>query len=318
MSLPSNPPTTQIDQSTDDPKLARSQIKTAVDAITTLIAHLASSALTSGAAVLGVGEGLESESGNLRAKVAANGGVKRDTNGLGLDVGGLTAETAPDVADLVPAYDSSATAPRKFTLANLLKVVNGLTEDTTPDSAADFVLTYDASANGPKKVKLEKLPSGVASVDVQVFTSSGSWTKPTGARFVRIRCIAAGGGSNDPAAGAGGGAYAESTIAAASLGSSETVTVGTGGTITPTDGGDTSFGAHVVAKGGAKAGGGFGPQGAGGSASASTGQIKLDGRTGNVLWPGGAPPGLPMGAYGSGAVGATAGTAGLVIVESFV
>jgi hypothetical protein len=71
-------------------------------------------------------------------------------------ISGATEETAPAVDDLVALYDFSAggTGGRKMTLANLLKVLNALTEDADPDGTADFVLTYDASANEVKKAKL--------------------------------------------------------------------------------------------------------------------------------------------------------------------
>jgi hypothetical protein len=69
-------------------------------------------------------------------------------------IDGMTAETAPAVGDLIALSDISL-APdsgRKMTLENMLKVVNGLTEDTAPDVDADFQLTYDASAGAAKKV----------------------------------------------------------------------------------------------------------------------------------------------------------------------
>lgn len=74
--------------------------------------------------------------------------------GTSLNITGLTAETSPATDDEVPVYDLSATANRKFTWANILKVINSLTEDTTPDVAADFSLSYDTSASAVKKVKL--------------------------------------------------------------------------------------------------------------------------------------------------------------------
>ena len=70
-----------------------------------------------------------------------------------LDFSALTAETSPDIADLSVIYDNSAAANRKMTLPNILKVINGLTEDTAPDQASDFVLSYDTSASTVKKVK---------------------------------------------------------------------------------------------------------------------------------------------------------------------
>ncbi len=124
--------------------------------------------------------GLEFNAGKLRAKVAA--GIQRIAAGLGLDIAGLTALTAPATGDAVPIEDVSATARRKITLANLLKVVNALTEDTTPDTAADFLLSYDASASAVKKVQMDKLGGGTgptfgAHLSADQTFSSGVWTK---------------------------------------------------------------------------------------------------------------------------------------------
>lgn len=66
---------------------------------------------------------------------------------------GLTAETAPATDDEIVLYHLSGTAAKKMTFANFLKVVNALTEDTSPDDANDFLLSYDASAAAMKKVR---------------------------------------------------------------------------------------------------------------------------------------------------------------------
>lgn len=72
-------------------------------------------------------------------------------------VNGQTAETAPATDDELLLGDTSAAALRKMTLANLLKVINALTADGSPDAAADYVATYDASAAAVKKVLLQNI-----------------------------------------------------------------------------------------------------------------------------------------------------------------
>jgi hypothetical protein len=120
-------------------------------------------------------------------------------------------------------------------------------------------------------------PSG-GGVDIQVFTSSGTWDKPDGAKLIDVICIGGGGGGGSgrmgasgstraSASGGGGGGYSRALLSASAVGSSETITVGTGGTggaaVTTnstngnagSDGGDSSFGAHLRAAGGRGGGG---------------------------------------------------------------
>lgn len=63
-------------------------------------------------------------------------------------------KTTPVTTDKIPISGS-----QYVQLANLLKIINGLTEDTSPNNTADFILTYDNSDSSPKKVKLSTLAS---------------------------------------------------------------------------------------------------------------------------------------------------------------
>lgn len=78
-----------------------------------------------------------------------------------VDIINGTSETAIATGDTMPIYDLSNTANRRMLVSDFLKVVNALTEDTTPDSAADYVMTYDGSASAAKKVKLQNIPSAL-------------------------------------------------------------------------------------------------------------------------------------------------------------
>ena len=76
-------------------------------------------------------------------------------------------------------------------------------------------------------------------IDEDVFTSSGTWTKPVGCRLVEVTCVGGGGGSAGAGVaatpeyriggGGGGGGAAKASFLASNLNATETVTVGTGG-----------------------------------------------------------------------------------------
>ncbi len=152
--------------------------------------------------------------------------------------------------------------------------------------SAEQVLKNSGSAGA-----LEFGSAGLTSM--QVFTSSGTWTKPSGITRIKVYVTAGGGGggaanSDDTANGGGAGGTSIKVIDVTSI-SSETVTVGAGGVGAPANynansyGGTSSFGSHCSATGGNRYGGGWSLAGEGGTATG--GDLNItggDGVGGNI------------------------------------
>ncbi len=127
-------------------------------------------------------------------------------------------------------------------------------------------------------------PSGSVTgslIAIQTFTANGTYTPTAGMGHCVVQCLGGGGGggggsasvSAGGAGGGGSGGFSQSFVSAATIGVSQAVTIGAGGTgvsaANGNNGNDTSVGALVIGKGGS-----------GGILSASTGANILGGAGG--------------------------------------
>lgn len=108
--------------------------------------------------------------------------------------------------------------------------------------------------------------AGFTTINTQIFTSSGTYTPTANMKYCMIECIGGGGGGGGTSTcsaaqssvggGGGGGGYARVAASAATIGASQTVTVGAGGTAGAVGGGNggtggtTSLGSLCSATGG--------------------------------------------------------------------
>jgi hypothetical protein len=189
--------------------------------------------------------------------------------GRATNLSGLSANTTYYISDT--AGELSATAG---TVSRIVGVGVSATElyfDPHYDNSlpgAHFVSTSSGASDEGKVAKLNasgQIPLGFLPIayDTEYFTSSGTWTKPAGLKYVVVEVVGAGGGggrgyrvsgSLTQGGGGGGGGYSRKKILASALGSTETVTVGAGGAGSSsgvaTTGETSSFGSHASATGG--------------------------------------------------------------------
>lgn len=149
---------------------------------------------------------------------------------------------------------------------------NGNTDLATGDIAASqiIVVVYDGT-----NMQLQSgIGVNITNPTVQTFTASGTYTKPSGLKYAVVEAQGGGGSGGNTAAGAdggggGGGAYVKKIIAAASIGATETVTIGAAATA-------TTFGALLTGAAGATAS----ASSAGAGGTASGGDVNINGQAG--------------------------------------
>jgi hypothetical protein len=231
-----------------------------------------------------------------------------------------------------------------------------LTVTPPAPSTAGNVLTSNGTSWVSQAISI---PTAVGTTVVRSYTpGSYTWTKPTGLVQVEIEiwgaCGSGAASSNSGAAGASGGggtAYGKKVVAVASLGATETVTVGAGGAgvsasggtnVAGNAGGTTSFGSHVsITGGGAGAASSASPIAGGAAGTATSAAYSFAGTAGGSAVvnadPADAGPGGTAGGYviknssttyGSAASGGAAsntgspvssgtGSSGLILVTEY-
>lgn len=181
------------------------------------------------------------------AEVAANTQTGATGGRLAISTSIATTTWNSDTAGgAIPAASSVTKKIDNGFLATSTMFSNGLSTGTT-------TITGNLSITGTSTV-------GIASTSA--FTASFTYTKPSNLKYLVTEVVGGGGGGGgeDTASrgggGGGGGGYCKKTIQAATVGATETVTVGAGGTAGAAadgqggTGGTSSFGSHCSSTGG--------------------------------------------------------------------
>ena len=146
-------------------------------------------------------------------------------------------------------------------------VCGGTTTTAALQSASTGISTsgYVLTSNGASSLPTFQAGTGFTSLNVQKFTTSGTYTPTTNMLYCTVEVVGGGGGGGGsvsgatyPSTGGGGGAggYSRKTISSSTIGTSQTVTIGAfgaggaSGANNGASGGTTSLGSLISASGG--------------------------------------------------------------------
>jgi len=253
----------------------------------------------------------------------------------------ITTNDFQDGAVIASKFASSSVDVTGSKVTGTVPTNRGGTGLTSP-GAANTLLRTNASANG-----FEYATTGFSSM--QVFTGGGTWNRPSGVRYIKVKCQAGGGAASGHGESGAAGGYSERVLDVTGI-SSVSVTIGGGGGGTyysgaGGDGGTSSFGPYCSAGGGHGANrqnqhsGGVSGAGSGGDLNIHTGgggaHHHSFGPGGTSHFGGPAPSGHPQGGHfshnhqghaapGSGGTGGyfhghrgSDGRPGIIVIEEF-
>lgn len=303
-----------------------------------------------GAAILGVGAGLQSSGGNIIWDLTTEASVASATT---TDIGAATSNVVQITGtNAITSLGNSANVnnPLYFIrFAGALTLTYNAATLIIPGSAnittaagdcmiAKFegsstwrIINYQLRAGGAIGST-----SGIGKYSTQTFTGSGTYTPTAGTKFIKVRMCGGGGGGGGAASftgtGGGAGGYLEASLTSAQFGASQTVTIGAAGTAgtagggTGGNGGTTSLGSLLSCTGGAggpsaSSAGTAGGNGGTPTVTTGTSMLVVAGQTGGwgaavsiYVAGGGGSPGGGLGHGGQpiyNSGGATVGNAGV-------
>lgn len=169
-----------------------------------------------------------------------------------------TIEAGKIVDRTIPTADiaSAAVTAAKFT-NSAVDLTSAIVSGTLPVAKGGTSLTSVGSSGQVLRVNAGASAleySNIGFSGIQVFTSNGTWNRPSGVRFIKVKLVAGGGGGGGHGESGGAGGYSERVIDVTGTSSvSVTIGGGGGGTYYANAGGNgasTSFGPFLSAGGG--------------------------------------------------------------------